>query len=223
MNNIIPSAIVDGFFNNPYEIRKYGLNAARHTLSNNNITYRGKRSKNLSEIHPLLFNTINQKILSSFYDLRSENISWRSEINYQLTDESYGDGWVHTDYYTPSLLTGIIYLNPDAPLDSGTSLYRPKNLVAKQLHEDVKKNANRDEGSRKTDYYNQCRIENNEQFEKILTVNNVFNRLFIFDSTYYHCADRFFGKTDEDSRLTLVIFIQDLYVRETPVTRIRSV
>ncbi len=223
MNSIIPSTIVDGFFHNPYEIRKHGLDSAQHiSVDQNKTMYRGKRSKCLSEIHPVLFDHINRKILSSFYDLSHENISWKSEIKYQLTDESFGDGWVHTDYYRPSLLTGIIYLTPNAPLECGTSLYQPKDMAANQLHDQIKKRGNEDIELRMSDHYFECRKENNDQFEKILTVNNLFNRLFVFDSHYFHCADRFFGKTRDDSRLTLVIFITELLVNHTPITRIRS-
>lgn len=224
MNNIIPSTIIDGFFSNPYEIRKYGLEVSQYLdIDNKNIQYRGKRSECLSKIHPILFDNINRKILSNFYDLENESISWKSEIKYQLTDKSFGNGWVHTDQYRPSLLTGIIYLNPDAPIECGTSLYRPKNLAANQLHDKIKKEGNMNEELRTSEYYSECRRENNQQFEKILTVNNLFNRLFIFDSHYFHCADQFFGQTDEESRLTLVIFMTELFVNKTPITRIRSV
>ena len=224
MNNIIPSTIIDGFFDDPYKVRKYGLEVAnRLEVNSQKITYRGERSDCLSEIHPVLFDQINRKILSSFYNLQTENISWSSEIKYQLTDGSFGDGWVHTDYYRPSLLTGIIYLNPDAPLHSGTSLYQPRNIATNQLHDHIKKEANQNIELRNSDYYLQCKRENNHQFEKTLTVNNIFNRLFVFDSRYYHCADHFFGNTREDSRLTLVIFIDELFVNQTPITRIRSI
>lgn len=224
MNNIIPNTIVDGFFDDPYQIREFGLQSAQHTETDRNqVSYRGQRSECLSKVHPVLFDQINKKILSSFYDLSKENISWKSNIRYQLTDESFKYGWVHTDYFVPSLLTGIIYLNPDAPLDSGTSLYRPKNLVAHTMYDDVKRKANIDLEFRQSDYYFKCREENNNQFEKILTVNNLFNRMFVFDSRYFHCADRFFGNTRDTSRLTLVVFLYELFVNQTPITRIRSV
>ncbi len=224
MNAIIPSTIVDGFFNDPYCVRELGLQSTQTTHTDQNgITYRGQRSECLSIIHPTLFDQINKKILSSFYDLSKENISWRSNIQYQLTDESFKNGWVHTDQYIPSLLTGIIYLTPNAPLECGTSLYRSKNIVSKQLHEDIKKKANADFELRQSDYYHQCREENNQQFEKVLTVNNLFNRMFVFDSHYFHCADRFFGNTRDTSRLTLVVFITELFVNQMPITRIRSV
>jgi hypothetical protein len=229
MNNIIPSTVVDGFFNNPYQIRDFGLEATKQGGSNlGKLTYRGERSKCLSVIHPILFSHINRKILSSYFDLNRDNVSWTSEMTYQLTDESYGDGWVHTDHFRkadysrPPLLTGIIYLTPNAPLECGTSLYRPKSVAAEHLHLDVKNSGNVDPDLRKSEYYDVCRKENNDQFEKIMTVNNLFNRLVIFDSSYLHCADRFFGNTRENSRLTIVIFMTELYVNQTPIARIRS-
>jgi hypothetical protein len=224
MNHTIPSTIVDGFFDDPYRVREFGLQSAQSIQSDHNgLAYRGERSECLSVIHPGLFDHINKRILSSFYNLNKENISWNSEIKFQLTDESFGDGWVHTDHYEPSLLTGIIYLTPNAPLECGTSLYRAKNIVAHPLHNDLKKKANVDLELRQSDYYSKCREENNQQFEKILTVNNLFNRMVIFDSSCFHCADRFFGNTRDTSRLTLVISILELYVNQTPITRIRSV
>lgn len=226
MNTIIPSAIVDGFFDDPYRVRELGLQSANyiHTNQQRGISYRGERSDCLSTIHPDLFDQINKKILSSFYNLSSvDEISWTSSINYQLTNESFGDGWVHSDYNIPSVITAIIYLNPNAPLECGTSLYRAKNIVAHPLHADIKQRANVDLELRQSDYYLKCREENNQQFEKILTVNNVFNRMFVFDSHYLHCADRFFGNTRDTSRLTLVVFMHKLYVNGTPITRIQSI
>lgn len=223
MNDIIPITVIDEFFIDPYEVRKYGLEVTKNTQTVNNITYRGKRSECLSEINSSLYKSIIQKIVSIFYSSKNEeDITLKVEIKYQLTDESFGNGWVHSDSGI-SLLTGIIYLNPDAPLDCGTSLYYPKKIGVTQLHEKIKKIANTDENLRKSSYYQQCREENNQQFKKILTANNIFNRLFLFDSNYYHCADRFFGKTKDDSRLTLVIWVHELYVKETPISRCRSI
>ena len=218
------STIIDGFFDDPYKVRELGLEVAEHTpIDKNQVTYRGERSACLSKIHPVLFDQINRKILSSFYDLNKEDISWKSETSYQLTNGSFGDGWVHTDYYRGALLTGIIYLTPNAPLNSGTSLYQVKNIAARTLHDDVKRKGNANLELRNSKYYLECKRENNHQFEKTLTVNNLFNRLFVFDSSYYHCADHFFGNTREDSRLTLVTFINELFVNQTPITRIRSI
>jgi hypothetical protein len=95
-------------------------------------------------------------------------------------------------------------------------------VAAEHLHLDVKNSGNVDPDLRKSEYYDVCRKENNDQFEKIMTVNNLFNRLVIFDSSYLHCADRFFGNTRENSRLTIVIFMTELYVNQTPIARIRS-
>jgi hypothetical protein len=75
VNNIIPNTIVDGFFDDPYQIREFGLQSAQHTETDRNqVSYRGQRSECLSKVHPVLFDQINKKILSSFYDLSKENI-----------------------------------------------------------------------------------------------------------------------------------------------------
>lgn len=36
MNNIIPSTIVDGFFDDPYRVREFGLQSAQSTQTDNN-------------------------------------------------------------------------------------------------------------------------------------------------------------------------------------------
>jgi hypothetical protein len=222
VTHIIPTTIIDNFFDDPYAVRQFGLQFSKEIQIidiKNNIAYRGKRSDCLSEIHPHLFNLISKKFFSSFYDLSSEKIEWVADIRYQLTDGSFGPGWVHKD--SPALITGIIYLNPGASIESGTSLYQPKNIACKQLYENIKKDANQNIDLRNSEYYVKCREENNSQFVETVRVNNIFNRLVAFDSSVYHCGTNFFGETAESSRLTIVFFIHKLIVNQTPITRIK--
>jgi hypothetical protein len=56
-----------------------------------------------------------------------------------------------------------------------------------------------------TTYEKEQRVYNS-QFEKILDVGNVYNRLAIYPVTEWHTQSGFFGMTKENSRLTQVFF-----------------
>ena len=64
--------------------------------------------------------------------------------------------------------------------------------------------------------------EHNEQFEETIRVSNVYNRLIAFDSHLQHAAQDFFGK-GEESRLTLVFFVNKLFTNNTPISRVRRI
>jgi hypothetical protein len=53
--------------------------------------------------------------------------------------------------------------------------------------------------------------ENNNQFDKTLTINSKFNRLLIFDSQTYHSADSFKDANCDEDRLTFISFVYDFY------------
>ena len=62
--------------------------------------------------------------------------------------------------------------------------------------------------------------DHNWQYEETIRVSNVYNRLISFDSQLIHGAQDFFGE-GEESRLTLVFFVQKLLVNNTPIGRVR--
>jgi hypothetical protein len=89
----------------------------------------------------------------------------------------------------------MLYLNPDAPYSTGTSLYAHKN------------------GARRTSdsNFNDSEIYSGgfydkTKFELVDSIGNVFNRLFIFDAQNIHAASEYFGQTKEDSRLFHIFF-----------------
>ena len=54
-------------------------------------------------------------------------------------------------------------------------------------------------------------FEDNDKFNKTLTINSKFNRLLIFDSQTYHSADNFKDANYEEDRLTFISFVYDFY------------
>jgi ribosome recycling factor len=89
--------------------------------------------------------------------------------------------WIHNDddYYT-----AIIYLSPNAPEISGTSIFKP-----------IRQNENMSHFS----------FDKTKCIE-IDRIGNVFNRLIIFDASNYHYPNNYFGIDKEDGRLTQVMW-----------------
>ena len=88
----------------------------------------------------------------------------------------------------------MIYLNPDAPYCTGTSLYASKN------------GARRTSDPQYSDEVYAGGFYDETKFELVDSIGNVFNRLFIFDAQNIHAASKYFGQTKEDSRLFHIFF-----------------
>jgi hypothetical protein len=97
-------------------------------------------------------------------------------------------------------------LTPDAPLNSGTSLFKKnKSFNEAKYGEALASNDARfreGEIAMSTDYHS--------MFDEIVRVNNVYNTLIIYEGRHFHAANQFFGKTLKDSRLAQVFFINKI-------------
>jgi len=207
-----PLTVVDNFFENPDKIVDFALSCdyKKHEPGD----WPGKRSEALHELNPELFNLCGSKLISLFYP--NFDLTWHMASMFQVVDNSYSDGWVHRD---ENLITGIVYLNKNENLKSGTSIYRIKKdkVFAKPMHFDKKReNYKNLEGN--VDKY---REENNSQYEETINVSNVYNRLICFDSHLLHAAQNF--SDNIEPRLTLVMFVNSISNLNTPIKRLRSV
>jgi len=123
-----------------------------------------------------------------------------------LAPEKYKEGWAHTDGDVANF-AGVVYLNPTAPLNGGTSLCYP-SVPSNWRDENhtVKTISFRDKlYSGDIDNADDKRVEHNSQFYTTLEVQNIFNRAFIYDGNKWHKENKLFGEGNE-SRLTLVFF-----------------
>ena len=85
---------------------------------------------------------------------------------------------VHND--RPNSLAAIIYLEPDAPFDTGTSFFKHIETGATQMGKNV------------TDIDTIDAYER-DKWEEIDRIGNVYNRCVIFDANRYHCATQYTG------------------------------
>jgi len=75
----------------------------------------------------------------------------------------------------------VLYLTPDAPVTSGTGLYRPKEGGLNDMYDMTK-------------------------WELVDRIGNVFNRMIIFNSQQYHISMDYFGTSKENGRLFQTFF-----------------
>jgi len=103
-----------------------------------------------------------------------------------------GDQLVY--HYDTQQYAGVLFLTPNAPVDTGTCLLRSihtkKMKVAKDEHDLVFRNGFLDP----------------TEFEVVDVVGNIYNRLVLFDSRHIHAATKYFGTTKENGRLFQLFF-----------------
>ena len=222
--HIIPLTVLDNFLDDPDKIREWALQ--QEYLPSKNGNWPGVRSKLIGELNAPFFHLVCRKFFSQFYNLENmqnmEELYWGVEMNFQIIPKSYDSGWIHSDERGSSQITGIIYLSPNANLNGGTSIYRNKSNIVQHI--------NLNDEFKKDSYLNKISIqeakkyqeEHNAQFEEMIRVSNVYNRLISFDSHMTHAAQDFFGE-GEESRLTLVFFVKKLFANNTPIGRVRRI
>jgi len=162
--------IVDDFYTNPYEVREYALGLNFETFGN----YPGVRSCPESDTQSNYLKEYFEKNI-----VHSEIYHWHNDYNtcYQYTTEN-AKTWVHQD---ETDWAGVLYLTPDAPVKSGTGIY--KAIVD-----------NPDEN-----------ILNN--WEQVDFIGNIFNRLVVYRGSLFHRSVLpGFGKDKETGRLFQTFF-----------------
>ena len=129
----------------------------------------------------------------------------------KISKERYPhEGWVHRD--NPSEITAIVYLSKHK--NCGTSLWKAKDFFVPNNMDDKKYYYKKD-----TFDEEQLKFlkEHNNNYEKILEVDSLFNRVLIFDSNHPHSANNFVDLNVDDDRLTLITFIKKLQINNEPL------
>ena len=187
--------IIDNFYNNALDTRKYVLTQEFLVRGN----YPGQRT--ISYANDQLKETI-QKYVEPFggkivdFPIPKKDGSDASKIyngSFQYTT-SRDRSWVHIDGYNN--WAGVLYLTPDAPLSSGTSFYQFYDGTT--CKRDMELLGNKEE----TDKYSQDLTK----WKKVDQVGNIFNRLILFNSNRFHMSMDYFGDTKENGRLFQVFF-----------------
>lgn len=219
--NLYPVTIVNDFYEDPDEIRTFALAQDYKYCHELDETYGwpGCRTEDLSVLNQDLYQKVCMKIVSLFHNSEHDVMRWQITTSFQLVSEEFGRGLIHQDGNV--VFAGIIYLSPNSPLDSGTSIFRKNNL----FNEDRYKQALNHNDVCLTTNKQPC-FDYHEMFEETVRVNNVYNSLILFEGDQYHSANTFFGKTKENSRLTQTFFVRRVDAQKHsvfPINRVKSI
>lgn len=207
-----PVICVDDFFDNPDEIRDYALSLDYDVQEGIGI----ERTKELFLINPVFFESLANRLISVFapttvwYNYTLSAMFQKMRIMEKDELSEINCGGIHTD--TPrSYFAGVVYLSPDANLDSGTSVFRRKNKSDDRFSHKLR--------DKDFDAYKKYKLDFYKEFETTIEVKNIYNRLVMFDSNEWHRPNNFYCDGKE-KRLNLVFFFDD-YQSEFPAMRDR--
>ena len=178
--------VIDDFYSNPDDVRDFALSQPFDQTGN----YPGSRTK--THLNDGTKDLI-QKILMP---LGGKVTGWNDTDgltgSFQVTT-SLDRSWIHTDPY--NTWAGVLYLTPDAPLSSGTSLYQLKKT-----------------GSMVEDGTDLTGVtQDMTKWDKVDTIGNKYNRLAMYRGDIYHMSQDYFGNTPENGRLFQLFFITTEY------------
>jgi hypothetical protein len=196
------SLVIDNFLPYPNVVRSWALSKDYYNSEQfsarigSHTSWPGIRTDHVMDLDSDYANAILTQVSNiarrSFSDLP---LSIRSY--FQICRESDGDSWIHQDNDVD--VAALLYMSPNAPPSSGTTLYRCNDYNAWQsLDINAMKQINRTE---KKDLYDSL-------FTPVDIIGNVYNRLVMYRGDIFHKSNDYFGSTKEDSRLTQVFFLK---------------
>lgn len=206
----------ENFFENKFsveQVREFGLSQfiGKNLINDTCQNYPGVRSGSLHKIYPELYEYIFNKIaypitkLSKLCDIKIKE-NYNLSIQYHLTTSVHECGLIHSDN---SHIAGVIYLNPNPPPNSGTKIYSPKKEFVKFTK---KQNKNFNLASSTTDlkiiseFCKEKKEYNQKCFNLEYDIVNRYNSIVLYPGRYWHGPCEYFGKSLEDSRLSIVLF-----------------
>jgi hypothetical protein len=186
--------IRDNYFEDPDLIRNMGLSHTKYRVNNSlaipPTSWRGQRTPPLRKLNNPILDGYAEDIFNichEYFDLDNfvfpydpENpaeeftITTYFHITTEETRNAFPDFWqdrFHKDFDTAA--AGVVYLNPDAPLNSGTSVFDARN-------------------------------------NKMVNVENKYNRLVAYEGTRIHALSDVFGDSLETGRMTFTFFIHEV-------------
>ena len=193
--------VVDNFHPKPYELREFALKQDFNVDGNypghrtrsflRDIDYKLNMGFNPEEI-PNYQSTMMQQIADIVRPFSGEVIWWGDEGSggysgaFQYTTAS-DRSWIHVDDTT--IWAGVLYLTPNAPISSGTGLFRHKltNWTTEPYFDNNEINT-----TLRNMLYTDCK--DMTKWELHSTVGNVFNRLVLYRANQWHQSLNYFGR-----------------------------
>ena len=176
--------IIDDFYSDPDDVVNW---AKTLEFTKGNGNHPGWRTLQITE-NTAVKNYI-QNLVKPF---GGEITMWDWHPNGTFSKTNVSDiNWVHADCH--NTWAGVVYLTKDAPLNSGTSIFKHKptglmsapRLENGELNEELLTIINKD-GQDKT------------KWEPIEVTSNIYNRLVMYRGDLFHTATNYFGSDYEN-------------------------
>ena len=182
------SWIVDNFYENPDEVRKFALEQ-EYDIGGIGRGYIGNRTH-----QQFLFPGLKEK----FEEIMGKKITKWEEYGMNGRFQYCWSGQPLVYHCDNQKWGGMLYLTPDAPYQCGTTLYAHKQTRARTYYDEGWDDA-------WTNIPGDCHLDGTP-FEPVDVLGNVYNRLVIFDASCIHSASEYFGTVKENCRLWQMFF-----------------
>jgi hypothetical protein len=185
--------VVDNFYSNPEAMRKRALNMDFPSTG----YFPGRRTA------PLMPPGVQATLEGLVGSRMTRWTNFHGSFQYTLENHS---SWVHFD---EAHWSGLVYLTPDAPLDSGTRFYQhvETRLTEMPTEDDAKRLGVANADVLKALLDDDKR--NYSAWKVVDQVGNRFNRLLLFRGVRYHQSAEYFGTTLENGRLFQTFFFDN--------------
>jgi len=183
--------IVDNFYNDPFETREFALSQEFDVPGN----YPGRRTK--SVFNQSVYDVIQNIVFNSGGKITRWDLDQYTG-SFQYTT-SRDRSWIHADQTTK--WAGVCYLTPNAPLSSGTGLFRHIPTGAESAPRNL-------DGNYDYDLLNKINLDSQDmtKWELVDRLANKFNRLVIYKGDFFHMSLDYFGQDKFDGRLFQTFF-----------------
>jgi hypothetical protein len=185
----VESLVIDQFYNDVDDVRAFALEQEFAVRGN----FPGQRT--VSFLNDSTKNVI-QNIIRPF---AGEVTWWGGDYSgsYQYT-VAHDRSWIHSDYTTN--WAGVCYLTPDAPLTSGTGLYRLKETGMRSWN-----NLEHSDEENREALHNKY-SQDYTKWDLVDRIGNVYNRLILYRGDLFHVSMDYFGSSKFDGRLFQLFF-----------------
>ena len=209
-----PVTVIDNFYTKPDEVRDFAL---QHNFFPTEKGYfPGRRTEGLDITNRKMFDWFCVRLFALFYNIEMEpEIEWEVTSVFDLPSRDLRHGWIHTD--NAHHFAGVVYLSPDEDLKAGTNLYQKKGDYNIDTYVDEKERYYKERTGLR--HFLDVQTIHNSYFEETLAVKNVYNRLVMYDSQYFHAHGDF---TNIKERLTQVFHVKIPKINNYPITKMKK-
>ena len=173
--------VVDDFYANPDEVRKFAMSLE---YKRDIRFYKGQRTESYRF----------EGLKETFETIIGEKINNWEEHGHNGCFQIVTAEDPQVYHHDLQKWAAMIYLTPNAPVDSGTRLHRSRINGATHMSDD------NIQGAFVGGYYD------SSKFDTIADAGNLYNRLVIMDAQNIHSAGNYFGQDNETGRLTHLFF-----------------